>query len=295
MPEPDIRRLDAPRCHLGEGPSYAPATDTAWWVDILERRLFETSLSGGTVRVHALPFMASAIAAIDDERHLLAAEDGLYVRTIVDGGLVLLCGLEADDARTRSNDGRVHPCGALWISTMGRAAEPGLGAIYHVRGAAITPLYAGLAIPNGICFSPDGGTGYFIDTGGGIFYRVALDAATGLPIGEPTVFHDHRGGSGWLDGAVVDADGLVWSARWGAGCVDAYATDGRRVRTVAVPARCPTCPGFAGRRLDQLLVTSAYEGLSDEDKRADPHHGMTFLVDLGVGGLPEPRFALSPD
>lgn len=45
--EPTVRILDAPRCHLGEGPSYDPVTDVAWWVDILEARLFALSLAEG--------------------------------------------------------------------------------------------------------------------------------------------------------------------------------------------------------------------------------------------------------
>ncbi len=294
MVEPTIRILDAPRCHLGEGPSYAAETDTAWWVDILERRLIEADLSRGTVHVHALALMASAVAPIDHGRQLLAAEDGLYVRTLADGRLTLHCRLEGAGRRTRSNDGRVHPSGALWISTMGRSAEPGLGAIYHVSGSVVTRLYAGLAIPNAICFSPDGCIGYFADTHAGIFHRVPLDPASGLPVGEPVVFHDHRGGVGGLDGAVVDAEGIVWSARWGAGCIDAYGPDGRRLRTVTVPASRPSCPAFAGKRFNQLLVTSAYEGMSEHEKRADPDHGRTFLLDLGLKGLPPARFELSP-
>ena len=47
--------LDAHRCHLGEGPCYDPRTGTAWWVDILERQLFERSLADGTARLHDLP------------------------------------------------------------------------------------------------------------------------------------------------------------------------------------------------------------------------------------------------
>ena len=47
-----------------------------------------------------------------------------------DGRLTLQIPLEADNAATRSNDGRVHPCGALWIGTMGRKAEKGAGAAW---------------------------------------------------------------------------------------------------------------------------------------------------------------------
>ena len=130
--------------------------------------------------------MASAVAAVDETRHLLAAEYGLYLRGLSDGKLTLLCPLEVEDAGTRSNDGRVHPCGALWISTMGRDAEPGRGAIYHVAGTRVTRLYGSLTIPNAICFSPDGATGYFADTDAGLLKRVSLDPNTGLPTGEPS-------------------------------------------------------------------------------------------------------------
>jgi sugar lactone lactonase YvrE len=285
--------LEAPRCHLGEGPCYDPRTDTAWWVDILERRLFEAPLAGGAARMHALPLMASAVAAVDETRHLLAAEDGLYLRSLRDGGLTLFCPLEAERAGTRSNDGRVHPCGALWISTMGRNAEPGHGAIYHVAGTRVTRLYTGLTIPNALCFSPDGTTGYFADTDAGLLQRVALDPRTGLPVGEPATLYDHRGGEGGLDGAAVDAEGRLWCARWGASCIDAYSPEGARLRTIALPVTRPSCPTFAGPGLDRLLVTSAYEGMTQAERDADPEHGRTLLVAFGGRGLLEPAFRLS--
>ena len=293
--EPTIRVLDAPRCHLGEGPSYDPATDTAWWVDILECRLYELPLAegAGPARVHDLPFMASDIAAIDGGRQLLAAEDGLYIRALADGRLTRHCALEADDAGTRANDGRVHPSGALWIGTMGRDAERERGAIYHVSGTRVARLFANITIPNGIAFSPDGATGYFVDTKAGVLQRVALDPATGLPTAEPQTHYHHGDGPGGIDGAAVDEQGLIWTARFGAACLDAYSPAGDRVRTIPVPPRQPTCPTFAGRGLDHLLVTSAYEGLDDDARAADPEHGRTLLVGIGARGLLEPAFRLT--
>src|SRR5437660_7578631 len=132
-------------CHLGEGCTYDPATDTAWWFDIIERTLLQADLASGAVTAHALPMMASVIAFIDDQRQLLATENGLYVRDIRDGRLTLHVGLEADNAASRSNDGRVHPSGALWIGTMSRNAEKGAGAIYHFGGGELRRLYAGVA------------------------------------------------------------------------------------------------------------------------------------------------------
>ena len=285
--------LSERHCRLGEGCMYDAATDTAWWFDILERTLFRADLASGAVASHALPVMASVVAFIDDARQLLAADDGLYIRDIADGRLTLHTPLEAGNAVTRSNDGRVHQSGALWIGTMGRQAEKDAGAIYHFHRGVLRKLYSNVTIPNAICFSPDGATAYFTGTVNGILQRVAIDPDNAMPVGEPATLYDHRGGAGGLDCAVVDAEGLIWNARWGGGCVDVYTPDGERVRTVKVPAKQASCPVFVGRHFDRLLVTSAWEGMDQQARAADPHHGQTFILDVGAIGRPEPRIKLS--
>jgi sugar lactone lactonase YvrE len=278
--------LSAERCHLGEGPTYDAATDTAWWFDILECKLFEAKLSSGNVRTHALGKMASALGRIDAERQLLVTEDGLYVRNIVDGRMSLFAIVDANPA-TRSNDARVHPSGTLWFGMMGRNAEPRAGAIYALHRGRISRLYPDITIPNAICFSSDGKVGYFADTATNILYRVLLDAATGLPVGDPAPLVRHQGVGG-IDGAVVDADGLIWNARWGGGCIDVYDTNGRRQRSLRVPARQSSCPAFVGRDFSRLLVTTAWEHMDEAACAADPEHGRTFVLEAAALGRAEP-------
>jgi sugar lactone lactonase YvrE len=123
--------LSVERCHLGEGPSYDATTDTAWWFDILEGQLFEACLGSGRISIHRVGRMASALARIDTERQLISAEDGLYIRSILDGRMTLYRSLEADKPSNCSNDARVHPSGTFWIGTMGRDAEGRLQYCYH--------------------------------------------------------------------------------------------------------------------------------------------------------------------
>ncbi len=283
--------LSAEHCHLGEGPTYDAATDTAWWFDILERKLFEAQLGSGSVKVHALGKMASALARIDAERQLIVAEDGVYVRHVADGRMSLFASLEADNHKTRSNDARVHPSGTFWLGTMGRKAEPRAGAIYALHNGGISRLYRDITIPNAICFSPNGEVGYFADTATNILYRVPLDAATGLPVGDPVPFIRHEG-IGGIDGAVVDADGFIWNACWGGGCIDVYDTNGRRPRSLRVPARQSSCPAFVGRDFSRLLVTTAWEGMDEAARTADPEHGRTFILDVASRGRAEPDVRL---
>jgi len=280
------------RCHLGEGPTYDATTDTAWWFDILEGRLFEAHLGSRQIRIHRLGRMASALARIDAERQLIVAEDGLYMRAISDGHLTLYCPLEADNAVTRSNDARVHPSGTFWIGTMGRKAEVEAGAIYALYRGEISRLFSAITIPNAICFSPDGALGYFADTANHVLYRVVLDPSTGLPRGAPEVLLHHRGVGG-LDGAVVDADGLIWNARWGGGCIDVYSPQGEHLRCLHVPARQASCPAFVGPDLSRLLVTSAWQDMDEAARAADPEHGRTFLLEVAARGRAEPDVKLA--
>ncbi len=274
MEEVSTAVLCSERCHLGEGPTYDATTDTAWWFDIVERRLFEARLDTGRTTIHSLEMMGSALGRIDAHRQLLVADNGLYVRDTADGRMTL------------------YPSGTFWIGTMGRQAERGLGAIYALYRGELSRLYDHITIPNAICFSPDGTIGYFADTGKNMLFRVDLDAATGLPRGAPAALVTQRGGGG-IDGAVVDADGLIWNARWGGGCIDVYSPQGEHLRSLRVPARQSSCPAFVGRDLSRLLVTSAWQGMAEEAKRADPDHGRTFVLDVGARGRAEPDVKLA--
>ena len=155
---PDIkpfsgRVLDAFNTYHGEGPTYDPATDTAWWFSIGNRELHELNLSTGKKAKHDLPFMASVLARIDAERQIIASEHGLHIRTIGTGALELVTPIENGVEHMRSNDGRCHPSGALWFGTMTKSGgdhRRGAGTIYHVLHGKVTPIVPAISIPNGI-------------------------------------------------------------------------------------------------------------------------------------------------
>lgn len=279
-------------CQLGEGPSYDPAKDALFWFDIVNGKLLEKPL-GGVLKVHDLGLMASAIAIIDDARQLIATEKGLFVRDVATGKLTLHTPIEADNPLTRSNDSRVHPCGALWTGTMGKDEEKGAGSIYWFFKGELRRLFSDITVSNSICFSGDGAIAYYTDTATGLLMRVACDPATGLPTGEPKVFVDHRSSKGYVDGSVVDGDGVLWNAIWGGKAVKAYSPDGTLLREIAMPVTQPSCPAFVGGRGDRLAVTSAWKGKDEKQRKLDPQAGMTFLLDIPVKGRFEPRVLIA--
>lgn len=273
--------LDDARCDLGEGAFWHPERRAFFWFDITLGRMH------GVNRNWQFDEMVSAMGWVDQSRVLIASQTQLFLFDLDTGARATLCALEADNAVTRSNDGRADPQGGFWIGTMGTRAEPGAGAIWRWYRGALRRLYAGVTIPNAISFPPDGRSACFADTVTRQVLRVALDPE-GWPVGTPECWLDLSVAGLNPDGAVFDAEGRFWVAQWGASRVAAYAPDGGFVRAIAVPARHVSCPAFGGETLADLHVTSARQGLA----LPGPRDGAAFCA-RGIGrGLAEHRILL---
>jgi len=289
--EMTITILDHTKSELGEGPTFDPESQTAWWFDIVGKKLISHDFREEKTSFHKLDLMASMLAVVDDNRQLLATENGLYLHHTDTGAMTLHHPLEADNPVTRSNDGRVHPSGAIWIGTMGKNAEKAAGGIYWFFKNELRLLYPKITIPNAICFSPDGRIGYFTDTTLNKIMTVRVDPINGLPLSEPEILYDHTGQKGGLDGAITDTNGAIWIACWGASTLLHLSAEGKMLNSFALPVTQPTCPAFVGEKLDRMIITSAWQGKGETHaKKGDA--GKTLLVDLAFSGKAEPRAVL---
>ncbi|MXU66500.1 SMP-30/gluconolactonase/LRE family protein [Oceanomicrobium pacificus] len=276
------------RCRLGEGPLVHDGR--LFWFDILQKQLHSRRFDGSDPRHFQFDLHCSAAARLDDGRFLVASERGLFALDLESGGQTPVCDLEADNPVTRSNDGRADRRGGFWIGTMGFNAEPGAGAIYRYHRGTLRKLRPGITISNAICFAPDGGTAYFTDTAENILYAWSLDA-DGWPVGAPQPLLDKRGADFGLDGAVVDSEGAIWVACWGASQVMRLSPEGKVLRTEKLPAAQTTCPAFGGDDLRTLFVTSAWQGLP-EVERGPTEAGAVFSLPIAVAGLEDPVVSL---
>lgn len=281
--------FDNRACELGEGPLWHPLRKQLFWFDILAKRLFTVDAEGA--KSWQFDEYVSAAGWIDENSLLIASATGLWRFDLTNGERSLLCPLEHNNAVTRSNDGRADPWGGFWIGTMGINAEPSAGAIYRYYQGTLKLLFPDITISNAICFAPDRSHAYFTDTPTRQVMRVPLDH-NGWPQGKPSVLIDLNAENLNPDGAVVDAEGNLWIAQWGAGRVAGYDGKGRFVRAFELPAIQVTCPAFGGRDYATLYVTSAADGLAHDVLRAAPSQGMTFELEVDVKGLPEPKVLL---
>lgn len=275
--------FDPRPCHLGEGAFWHPMRQQAFWFDILRNRML--SRKAGRELEWRFDEHVSAAGWIDHDHLLIASETALIRFDLRDGTRRNLVELEADRVDTRSNDGRADPQGGFWIGTMAKDGRRGQGAIYRWFRGELRRLYAPISIPNAICFAPDGALAYFADTEEQMVWAQDLDAE-GWPKGKPRIFLDLRRSAEFPDGAVTDAKGNFWNARWGTGRLVCHAPDGRHLGEITVPARQTTCPAFIGEKLDRILLTSAAVDLGG----AQDGRSWLILPDRATG-RPEPQVA----
>ena len=272
---------DATRCALGEGPLWHPERKTLYWFDILGKKL----LTSG--KHWQFDDYVSAAGWVDRDRMVMASQHALWLFNLETGTRDRLCDLEADNPVTRSNDGRADPQGGFWIGTMGIEAEEKAGAIYRYYRGTLRKLFGDLTITNAICFAPDGKSAYFTDTTTAMIMKVGLDAE-GWPVGAPGLHIDLRGTGLNPDGAVVDAQGNLWNAQWGASRVAAYRPDGNYLTHVSFAGKQTSCPAFGGPDLSTLFCTTAAVGLPEDAT----DEGRTYATETGYRGQAEHRVLL---
>jgi sugar lactone lactonase YvrE len=143
-----------------------------------------------------------------------------------------------------------------------------------------------VAISNGLGWSPDRTTFYFIDSLAGELRAFDYDDSTG-ELGSSRVVATHpiaSGGRGLFDGLCVDDEGCVWIALWGGGAVHRYTPDGTLDTVVELPVENPSscCIDPGGT----LYVTSARFLMDPERLPGQPFAGSIFGVDVGVTAAP---------
>lgn len=281
--------LDNTSCTLGEGAFWHPLRQQFFWFDIPNAKLY--ARSANTAYCWSFDDMVSAAGWIDNSRLLIASEKALLCLNLDTAAQTQLIELEADNAITRSNDGRADPWGGFWIGTMGKNAEKNAGAIYRFYKGELRKLIPNITISNSICFAPDKSCAYYTDTPTRQIMRLSLDPDSGWPNGSAELFLDLNSLELNPDGAVTDAKGNLWIACWGDSAIRAFNQEGNEIARIEAPTRNISCPAFGGPSLNILYATSAMPDLPDESLDNELA-GQTFYLNTQFQGVAEPAVVL---
>ncbi len=279
---------------LGEGPLWHPRRQQLFWFDIENHSLL--SRQGDTPLLWRFDRAVSAAGWIDETTLLIATETGLITFDLDKGIEAPLCDIEADRAETRSNDGRADPWGGFWVGTMSKVGAPGMGTLYRWYQGHLDVIATDLGTPNALCFDKFRARAYFADTKARVIWFLSLNPKTGWPTGERTRFLDlnetDQSPAFKPDGAVIDQDGCLWNAQWGAARVARYSPEGVFLSAYHLPTGHTSCPAFGGPHYDTLFVTTAQHKLPATPASWHAVAGQVFQLTPGVKGVPEPAVTL---
>jgi sugar lactone lactonase YvrE len=273
---------------LGEGPLWHPTEQALYWVDIELGRYHCYDPRTGAHEIVEVGGKLGALGFCADGGLVLATDHGFSFFDPATHVETPIGDPEADRPETRFNDGAVDRAGRFWAGTLGGIKNNHL---YRLDpDGSIQRMESGIAISNGIGWSPDNRVMYYVDSIPGLIYAYDFDLPGGS-ISNRRVFVDRSAKPGVPDGLTVDAEGYLWVAVWEGSCIEVYDPQGRLVRTVPMPVVFPTSLAFGGADLTDLYITSAKVEIPAEEREKSPLAGNLFVIRNAGKGLPEPMFA----
>lgn len=263
---------------LGEGPAWDVKTQTLYWIDILEKRVhYHREDEDSFIQLDEMP---ACLAPCKDGSLILA----------LSGDTKKGQDEEPVDKRNRFNDGKCDPSGRFLAGSMNMDEKTPSGALYSFEGQSVTRLLDGVRISNGLAWSPDQKTFFYIDTPTREVKAFDYDLSNGQTA-NPRVVIPVPETLGWPDGMTSDMDGNLWIVMWSGAAVTCWnPRNGKLLEKIPLPAKNVTSCVFGGENQDVLYITSARVGLDQADLTDYRHSGALMRIQTKVRGMPTFEF-----
>jgi L-arabinonolactonase len=285
-----IETFSAEPDSLGEGPLWDVEEERLYWIDSYAPCVHRADLKGGDRRTWRVPEPIGSMALREKGGAVLSLRSGFHFLDFETGEVTRINETHGKELRPRVNDGKVDRQGRFVAGSMDFEESEPVGKLFRLDpDLSCHELDTGIICSNGPCWSPDGSTFYFADTGKRVIYAYDYDIQTGA-VRSRRQFARFDPPRGLPDGATVDEQGFLWSVEVYAGRLVRFDPNGVVDRVIGLPVFSTTSVMFGGPKLDIAFITSMarpYSGAYHKEKEA----GFVFAVHgLGVRGLPEPRF-----
>lgn len=288
MKEIQAKILVDAKCTLAEGPFYDETCNGLYWTDITPGNLHFYDLETGEHNYVHIGRNLGSFALTDKGRIIAGLDDGIYI--LQGPRCIPYCKPAAalrDDCRY--NDGKCDPFGRFVVGTACTPNNAQQGTLVSVSGKDKSmDLCGGIGCSNGLAWSLDNKTMYYVDTlveTPSTITAFDYDGATGVASNRREIInYAEKAAKGWLaDGMTIDCNGNLWIAEWrgyGVACYDPRT--GEQLAHISVPAKFVSCCTFGGKDYSKLFITTA---ASD-----DEFGGGVFVAEPGVTGFAPVRF-----
>lgn len=277
---------------LGESPVWHDQHERLYWVDILRPAVYRFDPRSGVNEACVLPKLVSSVMPTTGSDLMVTTQDGVEILDFDSGALRPFCNPEEGLHENRLNDAKIGPGGAIWVGSMRMDAAKPTGGLYRVEPNGTWSRHeSGLTVSNGLAWSPDNSSFYFVDTVPGLIYVYDSVPGSGV-LSNRRVFAQIPAEEGRPDGITIDEQGGLWVALWDGWKLRRYTPDGQMDFEVEVPVPRPTSLCFGGADRSTMYVTSARTRLPAATLSEAPLSGGIFAIDTGFRGTSDNLFNL---
>jgi sugar lactone lactonase YvrE len=162
---------------------------------------------------------------------------------------------------------------------MALSEEEGAGNLYMMdHDGNVSKKVESVTISNGLAWSKDKKTLYYIDTPTHKIVAFDFDVASGKISNKRGVIRIAKE-EGSPDGMTIDSDDMLWIAHWGGWQVTRWNPQtGQQLDRIALPVSKVTSCTFGGDTLEDLYITTASVDLSEHEMKEQPLAGTLFIV-----------------
>jgi len=283
--------LDA-KATLAEGPCWLESHQALLWVDIEGSSICLFDPQTGDNQKWPTPSHVGVAVPTRCGDWLAATQHGFLRLDPATGEITMLVDPEEELPRNRFNDGKCDPQGRFWAGSISYDRTPGAASLYRLdENLSVQRMLADVSTSNGLTWSLDGSTFYYIDTPTRRVDAFDFSPTTGEISHRRTVIRVPEE-MGKPDGMTIDREGMLWIALWGGWCVSRWdPVQGELLGRVHVAAERVSSCCFGGPDFSQLYITTARSGLDQEGLDNQPLAGGLFRVETGHQGLPCTPFA----
>jgi sugar lactone lactonase YvrE len=272
-------------CILGEGAYWHEKRQSFFWVDIEGRKVFEINWISKQISKWDVPGRVSLVMEGTKQKMLIALQGGLAWLNLTNGDVDWLMDLEQSIPDNRTNDGACDAKGRLWLGTMELTCKKEAGHLYCIdKKLQPQPKINKVSISNGIAWTADNKKMYHTDTATGLIKEYNYDLNSGIIHFEKIAISVPQE-MGAPDGICIDEEGMLWVAHWGGfGVYRWNPHTGELIEKIELSVPQVTSCAFGGSNMQYLFITTAKDGLSEEDFKKYPGSGNVYIAKPGAKG-----------
>lgn len=259
-PEPIGKRVSK----WGEGPVWY--NNTLTYVDIAGHSIATLDPVTGEESEISLGQEVGFAVPCSSGQWIYGGSTGLYRLSFETGESTQIYDPEPDLPQSRFNDGKVSPEGRLFAGTMCPKTDPGKAKLYRVEhDFSVHTAYGPVTTSNGLAWTADHQTLYYIDTPSKEIKAFDYDTATGGLCNCRQAI-DTSDDPSSPDGMCIDDDGNLWVAFCHGGCVKQFdPVAGELIQQIEIPALETTSCAFGGENGSDLYITTGIHKNEQEE------------------------------